>query len=969
MDSNQKEILERLLLMMKYDSSKTLNENKKEIRLISEQYSPSNGGFNGDKTGWKPYSYSDSKGKYMSNVEGWSQGIDFPYVGQWLPNSDSRVTNPNIRFNFKIPKDGKGAFFIPLTYEQPIDGYYSKGLFHDWDGKVLKDANGFYYINMYEKKADSNSFSGLKKTGNYFRSYLIKNGKGLKYNPFTMFNGAIDPRVSTVKLSDTLLDKSGKLKDTKNLKSLLDSIDKPETGIMDTWLKNPINSEFGKLINAWVDLIMSKNLDELLKLYNDVVKLGKGGNTRDLPNYGKGTTTFSSMVLENEIYNRRAQNRQQGQPEPPKPEVIDGKTMYGIPQGYFVKTATDLYNQTYEDTPNKDNVDTFRTWFNYFFPDKSKNPCGDGENLDKTGPVNKYVICAANFIPKKIERKGLLINPLGGTIRPPSIENTNTKTAFNIFKENPNSKLSTEPKPEPKRLMGLTSRDIVMMAREAGVFVDDTLGNDSFNPEGVMNQLQLKDPEKYKFTTSDYESVKKSLESEMEARKENIKMANPEYKKQKENEKEEKEKSQKEEFYKFVITQTRVTNIYDTTWLECTIGVKNESECGKTPYCGRGGKEFLEKIARGELKTSDGKTVGSPYIDNSGNVKYYVPDVTSDGDPLKNQWDVPCTSDTWDEYGGYIQIGGAIAALIASSIVTGPLGAGITAGIITELTVDAIIGGYALYQSIKEKDNIGIAVNAIFLALPLILDIPATDKFFKQIKYGREAISNLSSKFDTFKLSNPNYTSQELETWLNGLSGYELNTFNKVIKQMETDTYFQSQMKDAIKRNSDLFADATISAKRFWIPKPGIQKMLVYTGPMAGYLFATKNKAIKDNLIRLESNKRLTVSQVVAWDAALMNCTNDELVMIQKAVAANNNYFYEMSKLPEYQDAYKIKKELENFSMNEADAQRLLDSFNAAVDDLLDKALKPENLKLDSVKTNTPTDSIKPNISGAPVKN
>jgi hypothetical protein len=99
MNSNQKEILERLLLMMKYDSSKTLNEN---IEIINEQYSPSNGGFNGDKTGWKPYSYSDYKGKYMSNVEGWTQGVEFPYVGQWVPISDSRVTNPKTKVNFKM---------------------------------------------------------------------------------------------------------------------------------------------------------------------------------------------------------------------------------------------------------------------------------------------------------------------------------------------------------------------------------------------------------------------------------------------------------------------------------------------------------------------------------------------------------------------------------------------------------------------------------------------------------------------------------------------------------------------------------------------------------------------------------------------------------------------------------------------------------------------------------------------------
>jgi hypothetical protein len=944
MNSNQKEILERLLLMMKYDSSKTLNEN---IKIINEQYSPSKSGFIGDGVGWKP---STNKSVYN-----WPKGVDFPYVGQWVSNSDSRVTNTKTKNNFISSKDGKGGFFIPLPYE-PNEGEDYTSNFNRWDGKVNKDVNGFYYIRMNEYKPNSESYLGYSKTNNYFDVFLRKNGQNLKYNPFDMKGSTVNPKTSFIKSSDVLLDKNGKLKDTKNLKNLLESIDKPETGIMNKWLKNPVGSEFGKLINAWTDLIMSKNLNELLELYNDVVKLGKGGNTPDLPNYGKGSTTFSSIILENEIYNRRAQNRKEGQPEPPRPEVIDGKTMYGIPQGYFVKTATDLYNQTNENTPNSENVNSFREWFNYFFPDKSKNPCGDGENLDKTGPVNKYVICAANFIPKKIERKGLLINPLGGTTRPPSIENTNKKTAFNIFKENLNSKLSTEPKSksESNFTIGMSSGSVLSMAKEEGLigmYYDGDVTD-------LMNSLVIKNPEKYKFTNSDYESVKKSQEIEMEKRKENQKMMNPEYRKEKEKEKEKEEKSQKDTFYKWVIKQQRVINIYNTEWLECTIGVKNESECGNVPYCGRGAKEFLEKIARGELKTSKGKTVGSAYRDSSGNVKYYVPDITSDGSSMKNQWDVPCTSDMWDEYGGYIQMGAAVAGIIASTVLTGPFGLAATTGLIAELSIDAIAGGYALYQSIKEKDNVGIAVNSVFLALPFLLDIPAADKFFKEVKYGKKAIADLSSKFDNFKLSNPTYTAQDLESWLGGLNGYELNTFNKVIKEIDKDSYFQKTMKDAINKNSDLFANATTSAKRFFIPKPGLQKMLVYTGPMAGYVFAVKNKTIKDSLVRLQANKRLTVQQVVAWDAALFGLTNDELLEISRRIQKDPTYLSEQSNTAEFKELEKTKKQLENTKITEDDGNKLLKK----IDEDIEKLLKQQNLSgsepIESTKTEEPSKSV-----------
>ena len=58
--------------------------------------------------------------------------------------------------------------------------------------------------------------------------------------------------------------------------------------------------------------------------------------------------------------------------------------------------------------------------------------------------------------------------------------------------------------------------------------------------------------------------------------------------------------------------------------------------------------------------------------------------------------------------------------------------------------------------------------------------------------------------------------------------------------------------------------------------------MIIYSGPIAGYTVAVKNKIIKDSLIRLQANKRLSVQQVVAWDAALFGLTNDQLLEIQR---------------------------------------------------------------------------------------
>ena len=1007
MDSNQKEILERVLLMMKYDSSKTLNENKKEIRVISEQYSPSNGGFNGDGIGWKPYSYSDSKGKYMSNVEGWSQGIDFPYVGQWLPVSDSRVTNPKTKVNFNMSKDGNGAFFIPLTYEQPIDGYYSKGRFHDWDGKVLKDANGFYYIRMFEEKPYDRSYGGLTKTGNYFDVFLTKNGKNIKYNPFIMKGSTIDPRVSTIKTSEIILDKNGKLKNTKTLKDLLDSIDKPEQFVRDQWVINPVGSEFGKLMNAWVNLIMSKNLDELLVLYNDVVKLGRGGNTRDLPNFGKGSTTFSSMVLENEIYNRRAQNRQPGQPEPKKPESIDGKKTYGIPDGYFVKNATEIYNKSYELSPKKEDGDDFRKWFKSKYPDKAKNPCGDGEPLSDSGAHdNKWILCAASYKPNTAYPIAyqLYLNekkPKSSTSPDTSLLNALNGNPFGIMNQ---AGGNGEPNLELKYVRNLADYNDVN-AENIGVtnqncspfcFLNDEelnvfkscMGSSNppsdnwkllrntwdLNDKDTLSQMisyQLFACQPTKISSENSKFLTKKINNKLFGKLNKIVAGNDsgsewkrkaitkekvtQEKRAKEKEKEIEQERLKKEFYEWVIKQQPVLNVYDTKWLECTIGVKNESECGNTPYCGRAGKEFLEKIARGELKNSKGKIVGTAYRDSSGNVKYYVPDVDNDGDPLKNQWDVPCTSDTWDKYGGYIQMGAALAGIIASTVLTGPFGLAATTGLIAELSIDAIAGGYALYQSIKEKDNIGIAVNAIFLALPFLLDTPGADKLFKQIKYGEKAITDLSSKFDNFKLSNPTYSTQDLQTWLTGLNGYELNTFNKVIKETQTDSYFQKTMKDAINKNSNLFANAASTSKRFWIPKPGLQKMIIYAGPIAGYTVAVKNKIIKDSLIRLQANKRLSVQQVVAWDAALFGLTNDQLLEIQRRINENPLYLLEQSNTAEFKEIEKTKKQLENTKLSQEDADRFYKELQADIDNLVKQQNLSGSEPIGSVETEEPS--------------
>jgi hypothetical protein len=877
MGENKQEILERVLLLMKYDNRQTLSENYRGI--ISEQ----------------PATLK---------------------IGQWVPNNDYRIKSREYKDDFVRDTKGDGAYYIPL----PTTDEYGEEIapFNAWDGKIYKDANGKYYIKYDEFISDpKNKIYPFRKSGKSNNYFLTKNGKNLTYSPIETTKGIVNPNSREIKGSDLFLDKSGKLKNPeKNLRQFLDFLDNPNQTMVDDFNKRGNQSDYARLINSWVDYLMGKNLGELISEYNKLVSYGKGGNTKDLPNYGKGTTTLSSIILENEIYNRKSQSGVSS----PKPEDIVGKPKKWIPKGYFFKTATDIYNQNYESYPNEENVNLFREWFNYYFPEKSKNPCGDGENLDTSGPLNKYVKCASDFKPKNIERKGLLVPPLGMTGGPLKIETGNNKSAYSLFLENSKGvDPITNKKPT---IPTINFVDPIIAAKEEGLigmYYDGTTSD-------LMQQLQQLDPIKYNYTQKDYQ-----IADEKDKRDKDIELkSSPKY-----------QEKQKDEFYKWVIKQQRVTNIYDNKWLECTIGVRQDSECGETPYCGRRGKEFLEKIARGELKTKEGGTVGNPYRDSSGNVKYYLPD-NFDGSSMDNQWDIPCSSDAWDEWGTTVQIGAALAGVIASWIIP-PLGGTATLALIAELSIDAAAGAYALYQSVKEKDNIGIAFNSLFLALPFLLELPATDKLFKNIKYGKKGISDLTNKFEQFKNLNPQYTSSQLTTWLNGLTGYELATFKNVIKETETNPYFKQQMKDALSRQADIFKNASLG-RRAWIPGTTLSKMLVYVGPMSGYIFGIRNKAIKDNLIRLQNNKQLTVSQVVAWDAALMGLTNDELIELQRRINENPNYFYEQSKEPEYQKVYAIKKELENTKITEEDADRLLDSFDAAIDELV----RQQNLDSDS---------------------
>jgi len=934
MEDNQKELINKVLLLMNYDNKKTLTENKKNI--LNEQI----------------------PGSTHPLPLNWKNNIPLPKVGEWLPNTDSRILNNKIKDNFRKDKEGNGAYFIPTGGENS-DGDYLQP-FYMWDSKVYSDKNGDQYIKMEEWVEDPKSTNvmwGYKKTGNSKDFYLTKNGKKIKENPFTMRGSGKNQRVDynniETKGSDIFLDKNGNIKDPdKNLKEFLNRLD--TTNVKE-------KKEFDSLLNAWVNYLMSKNLTELLGVYDKVVSFGKGGNTKDLPNYGKGTTTLGSIVLENEIYNRKSQAGQ----NPPKPEDIDGKSKYGIPQGYFIKTATDLYNSLYESKPNESDGNEFRGWFIKQYPDKAKNPCGDGENLDPEGKYdNKYILCAAEYKPKGSD-----------------------KTAYQLFKQTKEQKnVTMDAGPKLSDKYSLDSENLGVVNKNCIPFCflnDDELkvfksciGNPSSEEWKYLEQswyanamentdnskealstairLKLFSCQPLKISKENAEFLSQKIDNKIYGKltkmigAQDVQGQSRRAKEQKiENE------AQKQEFYKWVIKQQRVTNIYDIKWLECTIGLKTEDECGDTPYCGRAGKDFLEKIARGELKTTKGKTVGNPYRDSGGNIKHYIPD-TYDGSSMDNQWDIPCSSDFWDEWGGTIQIGAAIAGVIASTILAGPLGATETLALLAELSIDAAAGSYALYQSVKEKNNVDIAANAVFLALPFLLDLPATDKLFKEFKYGKTNISNLNDKFNAFKLSNPQYTSDELSTWMKNLNGHELATFNKVISKSETDKYFQSQLKDAIKKQSDLMAGAKLTGARYWVPNSTMLKMLIYVGPMAGYIFAIRNKSIKDNLIRLQNNKKLTVQQVIAWDAALMGLTNDQYLELANRIKNNPNYFVEQSNTPEFKNLEKTKKQLENTKITEEDAKRFEDEFNKNVELLL----KQQNLDGDKPTVSSTSEEI-----------
>jgi hypothetical protein len=730
---------------------------------------------------------------------------------------------------------------------------------------------------------------------------------------------------------------------TTNLAEFLKSLDNPNQSEIVEFETKGYKSVLGKMITSWVDLLMKKNINELLDQYNQLVKMGKGGNTQGLPNFGKGKTTLSSIILENEIYNRKSQN---GDVNAKKPENIKNKEKGYIPKEYFTKSASQIYNETYESLPNEGDGDDFRLWFNQNYPEIAKSPCGDGEKLDLKGGYNtKYIICAAEYKPKG-----------------------SNKTAYQLFKETKKeNKLVSQTTLDSKYKTDVQNLGVINKNCEPLCFLNNDellvmkscLGNTDSTKWKTLKQNwdfysktdkeSLLDYISYelnscvkskKISKPDFDFLNKKIENFLYGRMKSSSQQNLDVKQSyaKSKGKENEVKKNQEEFYKFIITQQRVTNIYNKEWLECSIGASKPEKCGNIPYCGRSAKEFFEKIARGELKTKDGNIVGDPYTDKNGNVKYFEPDVF-DGSDLESKWDIPCSSDFWDEWGGTIQISAAAIGAIAGIVL--PVLGYASYALLAELSIDAVAGATALYQSIKEKDKTGIAINTVFLSLPFLLDIPASDKFFKNLKYGKENLQNLSDKFEQFKLSKPNYTSEELAEWIKNLSGYEIAMFKNVISKADdaADSYSRDKLKEAIKKEVDLFKNAKQGA-RAWIPNTTIGKLLIYMGPMVGYHFAIKNKVIKDTLLRHEKNKELTVRQVVAWDAALSNTTTDNLIKIQREIEKNNNFLIEKTKTESFKRIENIKKELENTDTSEETANQLLSEFQSATDNLISEIVK-----------------------------
>lgn len=953
MDSNQKEILERVLLMMKYDSSKTMNENKKEIRVINEQLVAAPN--------------PDWDGTYVNLPTSYYKKIPFFYYENKIKKRENLRTAPlplptiesvmhcktNNRYGFAASIKGDGP--VDMTVEDfkkrckdaksLFNSYYVDFANTDYPS-VAFDYNGVPIDpNVYSYSSYITPWKYIQPTKEYEKKY--KNLKNISDE-----NRGLDKPINNMSLQE-LSDYIGVSFTENNAGLILKSNTKNAIILFAKKIKNLSTQELINLSYKYPCLFLESNSKNGSisspdsKISKDKIML-------------KGV---QAMIIDFELYKRYdlefAQNPEKFDNQPIRypnwdnlikyyglyflkdfkasaDKVIEkfergvkGKTEEGYPdygsrylniQG----ALADMGYMEYYQLMNKI-TETFKKALEAYNKKNGtsyKVPLECGMSQQEISKRAKYSETWAYDNP--IQKCDLLLSELRKKAYP------EIKSYADITKEEEENKNASQ-----KFLDERIKKEFLTInvdKRTWGYPDEDVKGqNVRLGPAMTfMNETQVSKIVGYLLKNCVGQSYGQGIESGAENSSQYAISVDPyqipyclRYDLIKEEENDENEKEAENSIFKSIVKIASISKeqirIMQTTypdkpylWQDYFQGEPGTYEYYKKNYyvynavrqhlIQDGNPNPTEKDVFDKIKYFTYDCIGSKDILNKiakGNWFYNgqrVGEYYADNKGY-TKYKIPCTNKTWDKYGTIIQLGGMM--LVAAA--TWGLGAGPAVAFWVNILADSALNAVSLKYSIEEQDPSKIKMDIAFLLLPFLFEAGPVAKFFEsmgKVNINQEALNSVISKFTS--LGN-NFTPQQVDALVKSMSSDEKFIVNIMMDGANPQVQrYVNQISDVLKTSVKSSAATKVILKSL---KPVAFQLVIYLVPAATY-FGKKMGLIKEKW-KLTTGKEINEKELKILQLFYSSLSAEDALKVDKTLNENPQAIVTFVQSPQGQELYK----------------------------------------------------------------
>jgi hypothetical protein len=339
-----------------------------------------------------------------------------------------------------------------------------------------------------------------------------------------------------------------------------------------------------------------------------------------------------------------------------------------------------------------------------------------------------------------------------------------------------------------------------------------------------------------------------------------------------------------------------------------------------------GSRDILNSIAKGNW-FYNGQRVGEYYANNKGYTKYKI----------------PCTNKTWDKYGTIIQLGGMM--LVAAA--TWGLGVGPAMAFWINILADSALNAVSLKYSIEEQDPSKIKMDIAFLLLPFLFELGPVTKLFQsmgKVNINQEALNSVISKFTS--LGN-NFTPQQVEALVKSMSSDEKFVVNVMMDGTNPQVQkYVTQISDGLKASVKSSAATKVILKSL---KPVAFQLVIYLVPAATY-FGKKIGLIKEKW-KLITGKEINEKELKILQLFYSSLSAEDALKVDKTLNENPQAIVTFVQSSQGQELYKgvtgisqMTPEEQNESLNNLKEQhkKTIDRLRM-MKEQYNQNVKPEN--------------------------